>query len=266
MNAMCDALARAKDELAAEADARQSAIEQLRHADRLSTVGKLAAGVAHELGTPLSIVSGHAEMIANGEVQGPKVIESAAIIDGETKRMSRIIRSLLGFARRKGPEGEASNIKDVVTRCIELFEPMAEKAGVRLSADLPSDCRATIDQDSLQQVMTNLLSNAIQAQGSGGVVNISAAVELATTPKGTGDSPSEHVRLTVADTGPGIAAEVLPHIFEPFFSTKAPGDGTGLGLSVVYGIVEDHGGRISVESTTGNGSRFSVFLPKANPT
>ncbi|MEI9938634.1 MAG: HAMP domain-containing sensor histidine kinase [Pseudomonadota bacterium] len=264
MNAMCDALARAKLELAAEAQARHAAIEQLRHADRLSTVGKLAAGVAHELGTPLSIVSGHAEMIANGEVRGPQVIDSATIINGETKRMSRIVRSLLGFARRKGPEGEASDVSDTVMRCIALFEPMAESAQVRLSTELPNDCHATIDQDSLQQVMTNLLSNAIQAQGAGGVVEISAAVERVTPAKRPSDSPTEFVRLNVADRGPGIASEVLPHIFEPFFSTKEPGDGTGLGLSVVYGIVEDHGGWISVESSIGQGSTFSVFLPKAN--
>lgn len=263
MNAMCDALARAKLELAAEAHARHAAIEQLRHAERLSTVGKLAAGVAHELGTPLSIVSGHAEMIASGEVVGPKVIESATIIDGETKRMSRIVRSLLGFARRKGPEGETSDVKDTIMRCVALFEPMAEMAKVRLITDLPDDCRATIDQDSLQQVMTNLISNAIQAQGSGGRVEISAGIERAAPAKSPSASTTEFVRLNVADAGPGILAEVLPHIFEPFFSTKGAGDGTGLGLSVVYGIVEDHGGWISVESVVGQGSRFSVFLPKA---
>lgn len=266
MNAMCDALARAKAEVTAETQARHLAVEQLRHADRLSTVGKLAAGVAHELGTPLSIVSGHAEMIANGEVQGPKIIESAAIIDRETKRISRIVRSLLGFARRKGPEGETSEVNETITRGIALFEPMAEKAKIQLSLDLPASFRVTIDQDSLQQVMTNLLSNAIQAQSSGGSVAISVALEQTTPRKAPGAAAREFVRLDVVDKGPGIAAEVLPHIFEPFFSTKSPGDGTGLGLSVVYGIVEDHGGWISVESELGEGCKFSVFLPLARAT
>ena len=129
---MCDALARAKAEVASETHARQLAVEQLRHAERLSTVGKLAAGVAHELGTPLSIVSGHAEMIANREVQGDKVLDSAAIIDRETQRMARIVRSLLGFARRKGPEGQSCNVRETASECLALFKPKAEKANVHM--------------------------------------------------------------------------------------------------------------------------------------
>lgn len=263
MNAMCEALAQAKAEVASETRARQVALEQLRHADRLSTVGKLAAGVAHELGTPLSIVSGHAEMIVNGEVRGPKVIESATIIDREARRIARIVRSLLGFARRKGPEGGSSDVAAVASASLALIQPMAEKAGVGLELVAAANCRATIDQDSLQQVMTNLLSNAIQAMSTGGTVQLTVTRETAREPRAPERAPRDFVRLNVSDRGPGIAAEVLPHIFEPFFSTKGPGEGTGLGLSVVYGIVEDHGGFISVESQAGKGSCFSVFLPVA---
>jgi two-component system, NtrC family, sensor kinase len=262
MNAMCDALARAKEEVASEVRARQSALEQLRHADRLSTVGKLAAGVAHELGTPLSIVSGHAEMIANGEVQGAKVIDSATIIDREARRIAGIVRSLLGFARRKGPEGSSCDVTEVVGRCITLFQPMAQKANLELLLQASADCRATIDQDSLQQVMTNLLSNAIEAMESGGAIELEVGVETVQPPLPAARRRA-FVRVDVVDAGPGMSAEVLPHIFEPFFSTKAPGDGTGLGLSVVHGIVLDHGGFISATSDLGKGSRFSVFLPSA---
>ncbi|MET0792571.1 MAG: HAMP domain-containing sensor histidine kinase [Polyangiaceae bacterium] len=263
MNAMCDALAQAKEEVASETRAHQLALEQLRHADRLSTVGKLAAGVAHELGTPLSIVSGHAEMIANREVLGEKVIDSAKIIDCEARRIAGIVRSLLGFARRKGPEGGTCDVAAVASSSIALFQPMAEKALLSLDLEAAADCRATIDQDSLQQVMTNLLSNAIQAMGKGGAIQLKVSAEIASLPKDLERAPRTFVRLDVTDSGPGIAAEVLPHIFEPFFSTKSPGEGTGLGLSVVYGIVEDHRGFISVETEAGKGSRFSVFLPAA---
>ncbi|MEO6599444.1 MAG: HAMP domain-containing sensor histidine kinase [Polyangiaceae bacterium] len=260
MNAMCDALARAKGEVASEVRARQVAIDQLRHADRLSTVGKLAAGVAHELGTPLSIVSGHAEMIANGEVQGPKIIDSATIIARESRRIAGIVRSLLGFARRKGPEGGSCDAVEVIRRCIALLQPMAQKANLVFGLQASDDCRATIDQDSLQQVMTNLLSNAIQAMESAGTIELTVWVETAQPPQ-LGAHRQAFVRVDVADTGPGMSAEVLPHIFEPFFSTKAPSEGSGLGLSVVHGIVLDHGGFLSVKSTPGKGSCFSVFLP-----
>ena len=264
MNAMCDALERAKAEVAAQGQARHLAIEQLRHAERLSTVGKLAAGVAHELGTPLSIVSGHAEMIANGEVLGPKVLESATIIDREAQRIARIVRSLLGFARRKGPEGNSCDVSEGAERCIALFQPMAERAGVRLTIEAMPDCRATIDQDSLEQVMANLLSNAIQATSAGGTIRIRVALESATPPREAGTVARDFVRLDVLDSGSGISAQVMPHIFEPFFSTKAPGEGTGLGLSVVYGIVEDHHGWIAVDSRAGRGAEFCVFLPRAS--
>ncbi len=263
MNAMCDALAHAKEEVASETRARQLALEQLRHADRLSTVGKLAAGVAHELGTPLSIVSGHAEMIVNGEVVGDKVIDSATIIDREAQRIARIVRSLLGFARRKGPEGGASDVAAVAQSALALFRPMAEKAHIELELEAAADCPATIDQDSLQQVTTNLLSNAIQASRSSGAIRLTVTRQSEKLPKEPERGPRDFVRLEVIDDGPGIASDVLPHIFEPFFSTKGPGDGTGLGLSVVYGIVEDHGGFIVVDSELGKGSRFSVFLPAA---
>jgi two-component system NtrC family sensor kinase len=263
MNAMCDALALANARVTAETRASLAALEQLRHAERLSTVGKLAAGVAHELGTPLSVVSGHAEMIARGEVQGTKIVESASIIDREAKRIARIVRSLLDFARKKGPEGETSNVAEVAPRCAALFEPVADKTGVQIRLESSAAFPAIIDQDSLQQIVTNLLANAIQAMPSGGTVRMKVSGETVTFPKESAADPGDYVRLDILDNGSGIAPDVLPHIFEPFFSTKEPGEGTGLGLSVVYGIVEDHGGWIAVESELGKGTTFSVFLPKA---
>ena len=262
MNAMSAELAHALQQIALETEARVRAVEQMRHADRLSTVGKLAAGVAHELGTPLSIVGGHAQMIAGREVSGDAVLESAAAIDREATRMSRIVRQLLDFARRRGPEGTTSDVGAVAARCLDLLSPMARKAGVATKLDAAEPLRALIDDDSLQQVMTNLVVNAVQAMPAGGELRIATARERAASPDVPGDTPRRCIRIAVTDTGRGIPEDAVAHIFEPFFTTKQPGDGTGLGLAVVYGIVADHDGWIAVDSSE-RGTTFSVFLQEA---
>jgi len=262
MNAMSSELAQALQQIALESDARLRAVEQMRHADRLSTVGKLASGVAHELGTPLSIVGGHAQMIAGREVAGDAALDSARAIDREATRMSRIVRQLLDFARRRGPEGGTSDAEVIVRRCIELLAPMANKAGVAVAVEIGGSIRAMIDEDSLQQVLTNLVINALQAMPSGGALRLAARREQARPPEAPDTAATACVRIDVGDTGPGIAAEAQAHVFEPFFTTKPPGDGTGLGLAVVYGIVVDHHGWIGFE-TSERGTVFSVFLPEA---
>ncbi len=263
MNAMSDALARALEKIASETDARIEAVEQLRHAERLATVGRLAAGLAHELGTPLSIVSGHAQMIAGREVAGEGVVTSANAIDRETERMGRIVRQLLDFARRKGPEGSACDAVEVARRCVSLLGPLAEHNHVTPVVEVPAEpLRAAIDEDSLQHVLTNLAVNAVQAMPAGGTLRV--ALSRARARQRDGESLVDRVRIDVQDTGAGISAEVLPHVFEPFFTTKEPGEGTGLGLAVVYGIVDDHRGWIEVESS-GGGTTFSVYLAEATP-
>jgi signal transduction histidine kinase len=261
MNAMSDALGRALDKIASESEARLNAVEQLRHAERLATVGRLAAGLAHELGTPLSIVSGHAQMIAGREVAGEGVMTSAKAIDKEADRMARIVRQLLDFARRKGPEGSACDAVDVARRCIVLLGPMAEQANVTTKIEVPAEpLRASIDEDSLQHVLTNLAVNAVQAMRGGGTLHVALSRGEA---RQRDDQPlAERVRIEVRDSGHGIAKDVLPHVFEPFFTTKEPGEGTGLGLAVVYGIVDDHGGWIEID-TGERGTTFSVFLAEA---
>lgn len=249
MKAMSDALSSALATITVETEARLRAVEQLRHSERLSTVGKLAAGIAHELGTPLSIVAGHAQMIAGREVTGDAALQSAEAIDREVTRMGRIVRQLLDFARRKGPEGTTSEPAEVARRCVSLMTPIMDRAKVRcevLAVD-PSP-RALIDEDSLQQVLTNLLLNATQAMAQGGVVTIAIS-----------RAPEDCVRIDVRDTGPGIPEDIRPHIFEPFFTTKEAGDGTGLGLAVVYGIVVDHRGTVTVDSSE-RGTTVTVVL------
>jgi len=263
MNAMSDELAQALHQIGLATEARVRAVEQMRHADRLSTVGKLAAGVAHELGTPLSIVGGHAQMIAGREVTGDAILDSARAIDREAGRMSRIVRQLLDFARRRGPEGTTSDVATVAGRCLDLLAPIARKADVATRLEIAEPLRALIDEESLQQVLTNLVVNAVQAMPAGGELRVAAGRERAASPDAPGQPASPCVRIAVTDTGGGIPAGAGPHVFEPFFTTKQPGDGTGLGLAVVYGIVVDHHGWITVDSSP-RGTTFSVFLQEAS--
>jgi signal transduction histidine kinase len=255
--ALADSLAK----IAGETDARINAVEQMRHSDRLATVGKLAAGIAHELGTPLSVVAGHAQMIHTGEVSGDGTVASARVIDNEVTRMGKIVRQLLDFARRKGPEGTTCAPGDIANRCTSLLGVMAERARVVATVDIaePSP-RALIDEDSMQQVLTNLLVNGIQAMPDGGTLAV--AVERVSAARDPAVQPRPCVRISVRDSGTGIPPEVEAHMFEPFFTTKKSGEGTGLGLAVVHGIVVDHGGWIVVD-TSDRGTTFSVYLEEA---
>ncbi len=251
LRAASETLAESLAKASAEAEARLAATEQLRHSERLSTVGRLAAGIAHELGTPLSIVGGHAQMIAGGEVTGDAGLASARAIDKEVTRMGKIVRQLLDFARRKGPEGTSCEAAKVAHGCVELLAVMADRARVRCVVECASPATlALIDEDSLTQVLTNLILNAVQAMPTGGAITVRIT------------AADGAVRIAVSDTGAGIPDDIREHVFEPFFTTKPPGDGTGLGLSVVHGIVSDHGGSITIE-TGRAGTTFTVVLQEA---
>jgi signal transduction histidine kinase len=264
MNEMSRALDHAGAILMQETERRIATSEQLRHADRLSTVGKLAAGVAHELGTPLNVVWAHANMIAKREVDGAEVLEGASTIAAQAERMTTIIRQLLDFARPRRAQRASTDLVQMARQTLQFLEPMAEKRGVAL--DCAPGCGASIaaaDAGQMQQVFTNLMVNAIQATGAGGRVTIAIDEVEAESPPDRGGTFGVWHRVSVRDTGIGIAPELLGQLFEPFFTTKGVGDGTGLGLSVSRGIVSEHGGWIAVDSTIGVGSCFSVFLPMA---
>ncbi len=261
MNAMCERLVVATDRADAEAEARIATLEQLRHADRLTTVGKLASGIAHELGTPLNVVSGRARMIITGEAEGQEVVESAEVIVSASRRMTTIIRQLLDFARRRGPQKAEEDVHDVVRRALSLVGHLMEKRGVSLEL-VGGTALAEIDTTQIEQVVTNLVVNGAQAMVSGGLLTVvvrqvSAIAPLDLDRVGT---RRQWVAIAVVDQGRGIPAEDLPHIFEPFYTTKGVGEGTGLGLSVAYGIVQEHGGFITVESQP-RGTTFTVHLP-----
>lgn len=261
MNVMAERLAAAERRIAAEGQARLEAMEQLRHADRLRTVGQLASGIAHELGTPLNVVGARAKMIAGGEVSGDAVAENARIIGEQTERMARIIRQLLDFARPRPPRKEPEDVWLVAERTVQLLSPIARKrrVDVRLAAHDGAE-RLRIDAAQIQQVLTNLLVNAIDAMPDGGTVEIDVRREPRRSPIGD-TTPRMHVGIVVADDGPGMTEEVRRRLFEPFFTTKPVGEGTGLGLAVSWGIVVEHGGHVEVAAEPGRGSRFVVWLP-----
>jgi signal transduction histidine kinase len=263
MNHMCDELLAAREKLEREVEARLNAQTALRHADRLTTVGVLAAGIAHELGTPLNVVSLRAKMIATGEVQGDEALANARIVGEQAQQMTRIIRQLLDFARRSTPNTTNVALDGLCREVLALLTPLADKAQSRLVLAAPEGEAfvSRVDAGQIQQVLTNLVLNAVQAMPSGGQVTLSLSRVRATPPADLGGPEGAYVRLSVRDEGPGIPPEVQPRLFEPFFTTKAVGDGTGLGLPVAWGIVRDNRGWLQVESPPGQGATFSLFLP-----
>jgi signal transduction histidine kinase len=264
MNVMCARLAQAADNVRAESAARLKAMEQLRHADRLMTVGKLASGVAHELGTPLNIVDGRAQMIADGELETESAVrDNARIIAGQAQRMAKIIRQLMDFARRGGTVRDDVDVRPLAAATVELLAPAAQRKSVKLELAAPADqpVVARVNEAELAQVLTNILVNALHATDRGGRITVEIDQQTLLPPPDRGGPVGTFVCLAVKDTGAGMDAATLEHVFEPFFTTKGVGEGTGLGLSVAYGIIRDHGGWIAVASQPGAGSSFSVYLP-----
>jgi signal transduction histidine kinase len=213
---------------------RVLALQELRHAERLNTIGKLAAGVAHELGSPLNVIMGRADLISRGRENLEGARASARIIREQGERMVRIVRGLLDFGRR---------------------------AGIEIRVD-GQQVHAPVNRTEIQQVLSNLLSNAVHAMPRGGRIEVSVGEVQAKFPENGDQREHDYACITVRDQGTGIAPEIAPNIFEPFFTTKEVGEGTGLGLSVSYGIVRDHGGTIRFQTTVGQGTTFLVYLPK----
>ncbi|HEY1556280.1 MAG TPA: ATP-binding protein [Kofleriaceae bacterium] len=256
INVMCE-------RLADERSKREAATEQLRHADRLTTVGKLASGLAHELGTPLNVVSGRARLIKEGEVEGADVADSARVIGEQAQRMTALIRQLLDFGRPRALQKAPVHVTALAKHVSELVATIARKANVTVEPPAFDDAlRVEADDGQLNQVLTNLVVNAIQAMPEGGTVTIGARVIDRVPPPYVGGEIQSWMALEVRDTGTGMDDATRQRIFEPFFTTKPVGEGTGLGLSVTWGIVREHGGWLDVQSELGKGSTFTVYLPR----
>jgi len=262
MNDMVERLGEAHRRVEHETARRIEAIEQLNHAERLATVGKLASGLAHELGTPLNVVAGRAKMIADEEMSRDEIVDSASVIRNQAERMTGIIRQLLDFARRKRSEKKLEDIALPVRNVLHVLTPIASQSKVELKTD--SDGNTTqvmMDSGQIQQIISNLVVNAIHAMPNGGLITIGYGQRTVCPPADRGDDEGEYGYIEVIDNGVGIPQENLSRIFTPFFSTKQVGEGTGLGLSIAHGIATEHGGWLTVDSTVGVGTKFTLYLP-----
>lgn len=264
MNKMADGLGRAQHRLGEETRAKVAAIDRLRHADRLRTVGRLASGIAHEVGTPLNVIEMRASFIAGGEVAGEDARASAKAIAAAADHITKVVQKLLLFARRQGPETTRIAVGTLLARAVSLVEALASKRGVVLVTEGALDTTIEADETLLQQAVMNLLVNAVQASERGEQVLVRVSRRLAQPPPDLGAPPGvhEHVVVEVIDTGTGIPPEHVPQLFEPFFTTKAAGEGTGLGLPIASGILRDHGGWLEVATAVGAGTTMTVFLPE----
>ncbi len=221
---------------------------------KLAAVGGLAAGVAHELNNPLTSVLGFAELLLRNPAVDDATRRDVEVIAREAWRARDIVRNLLDFARQNKPQRLPTDVNQILRQTLDLVRRHVEKSGITVAEDYAPDLGLlTLDVGQMKQVFLNLITNATHAMPKGGSLSLRTA------------RVGDEVAIAVSDTGVGIPPEALDHIFEPFFTTKEIGQGTGLGLSISLGIVEEHGGRITVESRVAeagsSGSTFTVWLP-----
>jgi signal transduction histidine kinase len=265
-NAMTFSLREAREEREREVQARLEMETRLRQSEKLATIGQMAAEIAHEVGTPLNVIGGRARSLAKKAADAAEVTKNAAIINGEVQRITKIIRQVLAFSRKRGPTLTQVSLAAVSEQALEFLDQITKRQQIKIeraSSDGPLVVPG--DPDQIQQVCLNLFMNAIHAMPDGGTLRI--GTERVTRRKGGLDlsPPAAYAMLEIADSGPGIPEADRQKIFEPFFTTKDEGQGTGLGLAVSYGIVKDHDGWIEVDSPPGGGAIFRVFLPCGLP-
>ena len=233
----------------------QSAQQQLLQSAKLAAIGELAAGVAHELNNPLTVILGKTALLLKSAPAGSPSATKLSDIEREAMRAGKIAQNLLDFARCREPRHEPVDLNRIVERGLELVQAKLRGRGIQVETTLDPSLGVMLgDADQLTQVLINLAGNAIDAMPQGGRLTITTRAQ----------ADSDSGVLIIRDTGPGIAAERLSRIFEPFYTTKAEGNGTGLGLSIAQGIVASHHGRLGVESVVGTGTTFTVHLPLAS--
>jgi two-component system NtrC family sensor kinase len=232
---------------------RKKVGEQLRRAEKLSALGQLIAGVAHELNNPLAVVSGYSQILAEMNGLDKEAVDNIQRIHHESERASRIVRDLLSFARPSEPQKKAVNINRLVASVLETQEANLQAAGIQQDQHLAIDLSMTMaDPSQIEQVLVNLVGNAIQV--------LSGRPDPRVLTIRTEES-GNYIRIIVADNGPGIPREIIGQIFDPFFTTKPLGKGTGLGLTISNTIIQEHRGKILVENQLAGGAKFTVELP-----
>ena len=223
--------------------------EQLRKTERIAELGTLASGMAHEIGTPMNVILGRAEYLLQRTAdEGMK--KGLATIITQVERITKVMNQLLAFARRRPLEQRAVDLGEIVEDSIEMFQERIVRSRITVQKSIEANVPSIhADRDQLIQVLINLVMNSLHAMPEGGQLRLSL------------DQENNHVRLGVSDTGHGIPEEIRSKVFEPFFTTKDSGKGTGLGLTVVKGIIEEHGGAITVESAIDRGTTVWIRLP-----
>jgi len=231
----------------------------LRQSEKLATVGQLASGLAHEIGTPLNIIYGRADLIKRRVEDREGIQKNLDVILQQTERITKILQQLLGFVRKKKPEQKPLNVCMILETTLDLLDQQIHKQRVTVEKDLKENLPpVTGDPDQLQQVFLNLIINALQSMPNGGTLRLSASSKTISK-EGLKDGQRQYMEICVEDTGAGMEREVIQNIFNPFFTTKDTG--TGLGLMVTQGIIQDHEGWIDVKSEVNKGSVFKVYFP-----
>jgi two-component system NtrC family sensor kinase len=255
---LTDWSARLETRLQEKTDELSHSHRQIAHMDKMASLGKLAATVAHELNNPLAGILNYAKLVSRtlgeGDVENPEIEEALrqlSLIQREAGRSGAIVRNLLAFARPSGAELALQSFNGILDRSVLLVRHHLEMSDIRLVVEpIEDDGQLVCDADQLQQAIVALLVNAVEAMSEGGVLTVQA------------EASEYSVSLKISDTGVGIHEADLSHIFEPFFSSKDSTEGAGLGLAVVYGIIQRHLGDIRVESTPGKGTTFIMDLPR----
>jgi signal transduction histidine kinase len=264
-NLMCHQLQASHARLVDEQQEKLGLEQELRHSERLASVGRLAAGLAHEIGTPLAIIGGRAEYLLRRSRSAEELKDNLGVIRSQSDRIAAIVRQLLEFSRRREPVFQPVDLLALLDNVKYLLAHQLQEKTIRVEmhgfGGLP---KVDADPDLLQQVFINLFSNSLHALDQAGVVKIGAEI----TDHGFAPDPpatNRRLRISFEDNGVGVRPEHLGRVFDPFFTTKDVGEGTGLGLSVSYGIIQEHGGDIRVESEPGRFTRFIIYLPIEQP-
>ena len=269
-NRMAENLQAANNELIRQAEERLRLEQEVQQAQKLAAVGRLAAEVAHEIGTPLNVISGRAEVLDRAVPRDHPERRHLDVILGQADRIKGIIRALLDYTRPRRPTLRPEPILPIVGRVASILMDRSQRRGVRIQIELPIGLPPVMaDPDHLQQVFLNLILNALDATQKGGTVRIATGSDPTLPPEGRagilrGKADAPTLAIHVIDTGKGLTAEELSRVFEPFFSTKTAGKGSGLGLGISEEIVRAHRGEIEMLSIPGQGTEVIVRIPLAD--
>ena len=228
---------------------RDTAQQQARQSERLASVGQLAAGIGHEINNPLMNIMSLAALVETSVKDDEQALSDLQLLQKEGQRCARIVQGILSFARENKPDFREFNMTELVEETLNLLQHRVESAEITVVVDQEHDLYMVGDMNQLQQVLVNIILNAVQASEAGGTIHVKSYKDI------------DYVAVEIIDSGAGIRPDAVAKVFDPFFTTKKEGEGTGLGLSVSYGIVKHHGGTIHIENNQESGLRVVILLP-----